>query len=145
MPERAGGYTWCYAFADGTTSIFETTGTAAADLSAETAHTNHALDDDVAVVCPAGSDGSRSRLARMRELTAVRDTWTVAEAGELLGDHGGTGDNICVHPDPADGPEASAIMFGMVADVANRTLWVAPGNPCVNDYEPYPLAELLTG
>ncbi|MEA2520544.1 MAG: Acyl-coenzyme A:6-aminopenicillanic acid acyl-transferase, partial [Actinomycetota bacterium] len=114
----------------------------AADLRSTT-HTNHALDETVAAACPASADGSLSRLARIHSLTSGRETWTVAEAGELLGDHGADGQDICVHPDPAEGPEASAIMFGMVADVANRTLWVAPGNPCQNAFEPYPLDELL--
>jgi hypothetical protein len=142
MPERAGGYTYCYAFPDGETALFETTGTTAADLH-ETTHSNHALDGAVAAVCPSGSEGSRSRLARMRELTADRDAWTVPDACALLGDHGAEGQDICVHPDPPDDPEASAIMFGMVADVAHRTLWVAPGNPCTNAFEPYALDELL--
>lgn len=143
IPERAGGYSWCYAFADGATAIYETTVTTAADLGGETTHTNHALDDAVATVCPAGSEGSRSRLARMRELTSNRDMWTVPEASRLLADHGADGQDICVHPDPAEGPQASAIMFGMVADVARRTLWVAPGNPCEHAFEAYPLDELL--
>jgi hypothetical protein len=143
MPERAGGYTWCYAFADGDTAIFETTATTAATLPEATTHSNHALDEGVAALCPAGSEGSRSRLARMRALTSDRQTWTTAEACALLSDHGAEGQDICVHPDPSDGPEASAIMFGMVADVATRTLWVAPGNPCEHDFEPYPLDELL--
>ena len=144
MPERAGGYTWCWAFADGRTAIFETTGASAADLDGATTHTNHALDEAVATVCPAGSDDSHSRLGRVRELTGVRDTWTISEACALLGDHGADGpQDICVHADPADGPEASAIMFGMVADIAARTLWVAPGNPCTNAFEAYPLDELL--
>lgn len=143
MAERAGGYTWCYAFSGGETAIFETTATTASDLRDTTTHSNHALDDAVAAVCPAGSEGSRSRLARIRTLTADTREWTVAEAGALLGDHGAEGQDICVHPDPAEGPEASAIMFGMVADVAHRTLWVAPGNPCENAFEPYPLDDLL--
>jgi len=143
-PDRAGGYTWCYAFAGGDTAIFETTATLAADLSAETTHTNHAIDDVVGAVCPAGSDGSRSRLARIRALTTGRDVWTVAQASALLSDHGADGQDICVHPDPAEGPGASAIMFGMVADVAHRTLWVAPGNPCEHAFEPYPLDDLLS-
>jgi hypothetical protein len=67
----------------------------------------------------------------------------VQEAFGLLGDHGARDQDICVHPDPAEGPEASAIMFGMVADVANRTLWVAPDNPCVNPFEPFALDDLL--
>jgi len=142
MPERAGGYTYCYAFADGESALFETTGTTAADLH-ETTHSNHALDGAVAAVCPTGSEGSRSRLARMRELTACRDEWTVPDACALLADHGADGQDICVHPDPPNTPGAGAIMFGMVADVANRTLWVAPGNPCTNAFEPYELHDLL--
>lgn len=141
-PERAGGYTYALAFADGSTAIVESTATTAADLAATT-HTNHALDRRVAAVCPAPSDGSASRLARIRELTARRGTWTVDDAGALLGDHGATGQDICVHPDPSDGPEASAIMFGMVADVANRTVWIAPGNPCLHAFEPYAFADLV--
>jgi len=142
MPERAGGYTYCYAFPDGETALFETTGTTAADLH-ETTHSNHALDGAVATVCPTGSEGSRSRLARMRELTGDREQWTVPDACALLRDHGADGQDICVHPDPLEGPEASAIMFGMVADVASRTLWVAPGNPCTNAFEPHALDDLL--
>ncbi len=143
MPERAGGYTWCYAFPDGRTAVFETTATEAADLVGATTHTNHALDDSVGAACPAASPGSRSRLARIRTLTSGRDSWTVTDACALLADHGAEGDDICLHPDPAEGPKASAIMFGMVADVANRTLWVAPDNPCSNEFEPYALDDLL--
>jgi hypothetical protein len=143
MPERAGGYSWCYAFLGGATALFETTATTAADLGGTTTHTNHALAEPVAAACPAGSDGSRSRLARIRELTAGRTEWTIPEAFALLTDHGAHGQDICVHPDPAEGPEASAIMFGMVADVANRTLWIAPGNPCRSSFEPYPLDAML--
>jgi hypothetical protein len=79
----------------------------------------------------------------MRELTACRDEWTVPDACALLADHGADGQDICVHPDPPNTPGAGAIMFGMVADVANRTLWVAPGNPCTNAFEPYELHDLL--
>lgn len=143
MPERAGGYSYSFAFSGGDTALFETTATTAADLEGASVHSNHALDDTVAAACPAGSDGSVSRLARMQALIDGRDTWTIAEASSLLGDHGADGQDICVHPDPAQGPESSAIMFGMVADVANRTLWVAPGNPCRNPFEPYALDDLL--
>jgi hypothetical protein len=143
MPDRAAGYSWCYAFADGGTAVFETTATDAADLVGATTHTNHALDDRIGGHCPAPSGGSRSRLARIHELTGEREAWTVTDACALLSDHGAEGDDICIHPDPADGPEASAIMFGMVADVADRTLWVAPDNPCQHAFEPYALDDLL--
>jgi hypothetical protein len=141
-PGRAGGYSYAFAFPDGSAAIVETTATAGTEVDA-TAHANHALDPAVASVCPAPSDGSTSRLARMRELVATRERWTVPEAAALLTDHAAVGQDICVHPDAADGPEGSAIMFGMVADVANRTLWVAPGNPCEASFEAYPLDELI--
>ncbi len=141
-PDRAGGYTYALAFADGSTAIVESTATTAADLAATT-HTNHALDPRVAAACPAPSDASASRLTRIRDLTGRRGTWTVDDAGALLGDHGASGQDICVHPDPSEGPEASAIMFGMVADVANRTLWIARGNPCRQAFEPHAFADLV--
>ena len=47
-PERAGGYSWGWAFADGTAAIVETTATTASDLQEATTHTNHALDGSVA-------------------------------------------------------------------------------------------------
>ena len=34
-------------------------------------------------------------------------------------------------------------MFGMVADVANRTLGLAPDNPCRNAFERYPPDDVL--
>jgi hypothetical protein len=49
---------------------------------------------------------------------------------EILKDHGSSPQAICLHPDPAEGDEASAVMFSMVTDVRERRLWVAPGNPC---------------
>jgi hypothetical protein len=141
--DRAGGYSWAWAFPDGTTAVVETTATTASELDGATTHTNHALDDSVSRVCPAGSDGSASRLARIAALTSEREVWTVEEACSLLTDHGADGQDICVHPVPDEGPESSAVMFGMVADVANRTLWVAPGNPCEHAFEPYAVDQLL--
>jgi len=50
-------------------------------------------------------------------------------------DHRSTPQAICLHPDPADGDEASAVMFSVVGDVDARRMWVASGNPCENPYE----------
>jgi hypothetical protein len=35
------------------------------------------------------------------------------------------------------------VMFGMVGDVANRRLWVAPGHPCTSAWECFEVADLL--
>jgi len=50
--------------------------------------------------------------------------------------------SICLHPDPNEGDEASAVMFSMVADLGARRMWVALGNPCEHEYESIDIAEL---
>jgi len=58
----------------------------------------------------------------------------------ILRDHEGAPVAICGHPDPNEGSEASAIMFSMVAELEEGRMWVAPGNPCQNDYREIDLA-----
>jgi hypothetical protein len=62
---------------------------------------------------------------------------------DVLRDHGSSPQAICLHPDPAEGDEASAVMFSMVAELEERRMWVAPGNPCETPYEEIDLAGLL--
>jgi len=59
---------------------------------------------------------------------------------EILRDHEGAPEAICVHPDPNEGSEASAVMFSMVAELEEGRMWVAPGNPCKNEYREIDLA-----
>jgi hypothetical protein len=59
------------------------------------------------------------------------------------GDHGASGTDICVHPDPADGGEGAAVMFGMGCDVKARTMWVELGNPCASAFERLESDDLL--
>jgi isopenicillin-N N-acyltransferase-like protein len=60
----------------------------------------------------------------------------------IMQDHGSTPQSICLHPDPAEGEEASACMFSMVCDVTERRMWVAAGNPCEQPYDEIDLADL---
>ena len=46
-------------------------------------------------------------------------------------------------PDPSEGEEGSAIQFSMVCDVEAGVMWLAPGQPCVTEFEELRLADLL--
>ena len=63
----------------------------------------------------------------------------------ILADHGADGQDICVHPNPAEGDEGSAIQFGMVCDVEAGVMWLAPGQPCSTPFHELRLDELLAG
>ena len=61
----------------------------------------------------------------------------------MLADHGAAGQDICVHPDPDEGEEGSAIQFAMVCDVEAGVMWLAPGQPCSTPFQELRLADLL--
>lgn len=130
LPGRAGGYGHVFAFADGTGVVVETSGKRAAVLDDVSVHTNHYQAPELLEIGAAPSEGSRARHDRVVELLADRPPATVEDVMEILRDHGSAPQAICLHPDPAEGDEASAVMFSMVADVRARRMWVAPGNPC---------------
>jgi isopenicillin-N N-acyltransferase like protein len=131
---RAGGYGHVLAFRGGDSVTIETTGKEMAVLDGPGAHTNHYLDPRLATLGVEPSEGSRSRLARLDQLLAERRPQTPQGVMDILRDHGSGSEAICLHPDPAEGDEASAVMFSMVADLEASRLWVATGNPCQNDY-----------
>jgi hypothetical protein len=135
LPTRAGGYGHTFAFLGGDTFAVETTATRLAVLDGPPIHTNHYLDHELATLGPEPSDGSLARRARLEQLLTEGPPGTVAEVMDVLRDHGSTPQAICLHPDPAEGDEASAVMFSMVAELEEGRMWVAPGNPCENDYE----------
>ncbi|HEY7756525.1 MAG TPA: C45 family peptidase [Actinomycetota bacterium] len=142
MPTRAGGYGHTFAFAGGDTLAIETTGDRLAVLEGEPIHTNHYLDPGLASLGPEPSEGSRARYARLAELLAERAPQTVPEVMDIMRDHGSAPQAICLHPDPEEGDEASAVMFSMVVELEERRMWVASGNPCENDYEELDLSGL---
>ncbi len=139
-PERrAGGYSYLCAFPGGGTRAIETTATTAACL-AVTEHTNHAIDATVASVSCDPSEGSRSRLAKAQSLAATCSPTREGMVG-LLADHGADGQDICVHPDPADGDEGATILFAMICEPETLSLWLAPGHPCTGSFERFTLDE----
>lgn len=143
LPKRAGGYGHTFAFAGGDTFGVETTAERLAMLEGPPIHTNHYLHPGLAQLGPEPSEGSRARRDRLQELIDERRPQTVADVMDILRDHGSEPQAICLHPDPAEGDEASAVVFSMVVELEERRLWVAQGNPCQNEYEEVDLAEVV--
>jgi isopenicillin-N N-acyltransferase like protein len=141
MPGRAGGYGHVYGFADGDCFVLETSGRDHRVLDGPGPHTNH-YRSDLASLAPPPSEGSRARWQRLTDLLAERPPSRPEELMALMRDHSSTPQAICLHPDPADGEEASACMFSMVCDLTERRMWVAPGNPCEREYREVDLSEL---
>jgi isopenicillin-N N-acyltransferase-like protein len=142
MAGRAGGYGHVYAFAGGDAFTVETSGRRHALLDAAGPHTNHYLDPELAAIAPEASEGSRARLARLRELLAERPPAAPEDLMEIMRDHRSAPQAICLHPDPDEGDEASAVMFSMVAHAESKRMWVAAGNPCEHPYVEVDLPEL---
>jgi isopenicillin-N N-acyltransferase-like protein len=134
MPGRAGGYGHVFAFAGGDPIVLETSGREHRSLEHAHPHTNH-YQSDLAAIAPPASEGSQARLHRLEELLAQRPPEIVDDLMELMRDHDSSPQAICLHPDEAEGDEASAVMFSMVCDADARRMWVAPGNPCQHDYQ----------
>lgn len=141
---RAGGYGHTFAFAGGDTFVVETTAKRLAVVDDDPAvHTNHYLDPELAKLGPAPSEGSLARRERLQELLATRRPQGVSDVMDILRDHGSSPQAICLHPDPEEGDEASAVMFSMVAELEEGRMWVAPGNPCETEYEEVDLTGVL--
>jgi hypothetical protein len=140
---RAGGYGHVFGFAGGDALTVETTRRELAVLDGSGPHTNHYIDPGLARIGPAPSPGSLARLERLRTLLGERRPQTVEQVMDILRDHGSNPQAICLHPDPDEGDEASAVVFSMVADLDESRMWVAPGNPCETEYEEVDLSGVL--
>ena len=135
MPHRAGGYGHVFAFRGGDTFIVETTATQHSLLSGSGPHTNHYLDPALGEAAPPPSMGSVSRYERLLALIEERHPETPEGVMDILRDHDSRPQAICRHPDPHDGDDAASVLFSMVCDVEAGLMWVAPGNPCTNEYQ----------
>jgi A/G-specific adenine glycosylase len=112
-------------------------------VDGEPVHTNHYLAPELEALGPKPSEGSLARRARLQQLMQERRPQTVPEVMDILRDHGSSPQAICLHPDPEEGDEASAVMFSMVAELEEGRMWVASGNPCENEYEEVDLSGVL--
>ena len=140
VPGRAGGYAHLVAFAGGRTFTVETSATGHAVLD-HAAHANHYLDPDLARTGES-SAGSSGRQARLEALLEERRPATPEDAMDILRDHAGKPQPICVHSDEAEGDEASATVFAMVCHLEEHRMWVAAGNPCTAPYEEIDIPEV---
>ncbi|MDP9343615.1 MAG: C45 family peptidase [Actinomycetota bacterium] len=133
---RAGGYAHLFAGGGGggggEAFVVETSATDHRVLDGVTGHTNHYLDPDLAKGDGNHGPGTRTRLARARELAAASST--VDDAMAILHDHQAGALSICAHPQERDGDEAESILFAMVCHVEEGRMWVAPGNPCITPF-----------
>ena len=140
---RAGGYGHVLAFRGGDTFVVETTAKQHRVHPEAVVHTNHYVDAELAATAPPPGRGQPGAVR-----PAHRSWWPSATPGtpeavmEILRDHGSSPQAICLHPDPAEGDEASAVLFSMVADVEAGRMWVAAGNPCEQEYVEIDLPEL---
>ncbi len=139
-PGRAGGYSYQFAFSDGGSLVVETTASRES-VMATNAHTNHALHPSVAEVTFPPSSWSRDRLSRASTLASTAEP-TMDGVIAILADHDGAPESICAHPDPADGDEASTILFAMIAEPARRSLTIASGHACTGTFETFQLDDL---
>ena len=121
---RAGGYAHLLATAD-RRLVVETSAKTAMVLNRVTAHTNHYLS--ASAPAGPGSAGSSSRLQRAEELLRRNAPDSLEDCTELLADHHGSPESICVHE---DGLEGSGTVFGMACDLETGRLIVSDGRPC---------------
>jgi isopenicillin-N N-acyltransferase like protein len=138
---RSGGYAYVLASAGGGVRILETAADGHAVVPGARGHTNHYLDPRLALDGES-SDGSEARLSRLERLLEGRRPEAPEDAMEILRDHDSAPQSICMHADPAEGDEATAVLFSMVCHLETRRMWVASGNPCREPYEEIDLPEL---
>jgi isopenicillin-N N-acyltransferase like protein len=111
-------------------------------------HTNHFRHPgfDARDVAPTVMQDSPFRLARVKQLTETHDGpldrafWESA-----LADHVLFPASVCCHVDARaqSDPERYATVMAVIADPAERVLWLASGNPCEAPFERLDYAELL--
>ena len=115
------------------------------------AHTNHYLSPELSPDDASDSEGTRTRLARAKELLdeglasasrggAKGAAQAVALAQSVLTDHANAPLSICGHWDDDDPDlDQSVTTASMVWDVSERAVHVALGQPCEHEYLTYGL------
>ena len=135
---QAGGQIWDVEVSANRSVVIEPAPAAGADGQPVTwlAHTNHFTADEMSDVERSGSQGSRHRLARARELLAegvARGDDPLELVAGVLRDHANAPTSICAHPvpdDPLDGPTTGSLVF----ELEERRMHVCAGRPCENAY-----------
>jgi isopenicillin-N N-acyltransferase-like protein len=128
---RAGGYAHVLATTD-RQLVLETSASTAMVLNRVTAHTNHYLGTTASI--GSESAGSVSRLHRAEELLRRNAPQSLEECTELLADHHGRPQSICLHEDGIDG---DGTVFGMACDLKSGHMMVSDGSPCAGKWHEF--------
>ena len=100
-------------------------------------HSNHFIGPRMSLTHPNSTGGSTYvRLQRARQLFCGKSGLTVADAKAALRDHKGYPTSICAHtsmPLPLTVAHGGT-NFGLVMDLTRGEVWLAPGNPCENEF-----------
>lgn len=141
-PERANGNNHLLASREGEIHNVEVTGSSHALHYAGNhylAHTNHVLDPALQALEEADTLNSRMRLNRVNRLLDERwGTITVETIQTLLRDHADFPRLVCKHLDADVNPETRTVA-GVIVDLTNGALHVAPGNPCESEFRTFHL------
>ena len=101
-------------------------------------HTNHYIGPKMQMNNDVNHMGSTYiRLQRIRTLVKeCHGKITVDDIMRMLRDHAGYPQSICDHENPND-PVAKrdATNFGVIMDLTDNCMYLAPGNPCENEFE----------
>lgn len=140
---RSGGYGYTVATRGSDTFTVETAATRQELIDGDGGHTNHYLDAELAAMSPDPSPASSSRFSQLQHLLSQDPPSTPEEAMAILSDHDSEPAAICLHPDPAEGDDADAVVFSMVCELESNRMWVSNGLPCKAGYEEIDLSEAL--
>ena len=102
------------------------------------AHTNHYLGPKMRLMHDANPRGSSYiRLQRIKTLVKERyGKITVDDVKRMLRDHAGYPHSICDHEDLKEPlAKQDTTNFGIIMDLTENCLYLAPGNPCENEFE----------
>lgn len=102
-------------------------------------HTNHFSDPKKLGLAELENEfweNSCKRRARMDEMLASKERFSVDDLHSFLRDHENHPNSVCRHEDDAFGPEEHYIsVTSVLMDLEDRVLWISDGPPCENPFE----------
>ena len=99
-------------------------------------HSNHFIGPYLSALHRQASGSSYIRLQRAQQLFCGKTGLTVNDAQAALRDHKGYPTSICDHSSEHLPIEIAdcATNFGLVMNLTDNEVWLAPGNPCQNPF-----------
>lgn len=104
-------------------------------------HSNHFIGPYLSPLHRQASGSSYIRLQRAQQLFCGKTGLTVQDAQAALRNHKGYPTSICDHSSehlPIEIADCST-NFGLVMNLTDNEVWLAPGNPCENPFVKIPL------